>query len=226
MTATTFHSSTAGRPASPRVQTPSAPSSPDLFALEDSGTSAPAAPPALELLAVLQHALKDFEARVALVEANAKEETTLLARLFATRKTALKQELACLRRSEKDLSKRLHDRYQEVVELEEKILPLRIRVFELEETAEASKAKMAGFEERSINREVQPGRVEAELLQQAKRFEEAEAEMTGDDVDVYDAGFEDAFAQVACVHPEMDASPFAVSNRIVNGQIVPRILPL
>ena len=159
------------------------------------------------------------EARVALVEAKAKEETTLLARSFATRETALKQELASLRQSERDLSKRLHDKCLEAIELEAKILPLRIRVIELEEAAEASKAKMERLEERSINREVQLGRVEAELLQQAKRFEEAEAELTGDIVDAYDAGFEDALTQVACVHPEMDASPFATSNRVVNGQI-------
>jgi len=62
---TTSHSSTTGRSTSPRVQTPSAPSSPDLFALEDGGTSAPTTPSALELPAVLQHALKGFEARVA-----------------------------------------------------------------------------------------------------------------------------------------------------------------
>jgi len=69
------------------------------------------------------------------------------------------------------------------------------------------------------------GRVEAKLLQQAKRFEEAEAELTGEAIDAYDVGFEDALAQVACAHPEMDASPFAASNRVVNGRIVPRISP-
>jgi len=69
------------------------------------------------------------------------------------------------------------------------------------------------------------GRVEAELLQQAQRFEEVEAELTGNVVDAYDAGFEDALAQVACVLPEMDASPFASSNRVVNGHIVLRTLP-
>jgi len=56
-------------------------------------------------------------------------------------------------------------------------------------------------------------------------FEEAEAELIGDVIDAYDAGFEDALAQVSCAHPEMDASPFAASNRVVNEQIVPRILP-
>jgi len=66
---------------------------------------------------------------------------------------------------------------------------------------------------------------EAAEASKAKTFEEAEAELIGDVVDAYDAGFEDALAHVACVHPEMDASPFAVSNRVVNGKIVPRILP-
>jgi len=214
--------------------------------LDLGGTSASVTPSALKLPTVLHHALKGFqlgvtvdsdeaaarerlgfnygallaqsnalitrpETRVALVEAKTKEETTLLARSFAARDTALKQELACLRRSEKDLSKQLHAKCKEVVELKARILPLRIQVFELKEAAEASKAKMAGLEKRSINREVQLGEVEAELI--------------GDVVDAYDVGFEDALAQVAYVHPEMDASPFAVSNRVVNGQIVPRILP-
>jgi len=48
------------------------------------------------------------EARVALVEAKTKEETALLARSLAAREAALKQELACLRCFEKDLSKQLH----------------------------------------------------------------------------------------------------------------------
>ena len=257
---TSSHSSTVGRPASSRGQTPSVPLSSNLFALADGGTSVPVAPSAPDLPVVLQHALKGFypemtvdsdetavwerlglnvgallaqsnalitkpEARVALVEAKAKEETALLARSFATREAALKQELTSLRQSEKDLSKRLHDKCQEVVELEAKILPLRIRVIELEEAAEASKAKMALLEEKSINREVRLGHVEVELLQQAKRFEETEAELTEDVVDGYDTGFGDALAQVTCAHPEMDTSPFATSNRVVNGQIVSRLLP-
>ena len=88
-----------------------------------------------------------------------------------------------------------------------------------------SKSKIAGLERRSFNREVQLGQVETELLQQAKRFEETEAELTRDVVNAYDAGFEDALAQVVCVHPEMDTTPFTISNRVANGQIVPRVLP-
>jgi len=112
----------------------------------------------------------------------------------------------------------------EVAELEARILPFRIWVFELEEVAEVSKSKIARLERRFINREVQLGQVEAKLLQQAKRFEETEAELTGNAADAYDTGFEDALAQVVYVHPEMDTTPFAVSNRVANGQIVPRVL--
>jgi len=64
-----------------------------------------------------------------------------------------------------------------------------------------SSPDLFALEEMSTNREVQLGRVEAELLQHAKRFEEAEVELTRDVVDAYDAGFEDALAQVACAHP-------------------------
>ena len=67
--------------------------------------------------------------------------------------------------------------------------------------------------------------MEAELHQQAKRFEEAEAELTGDVLDAYVEGFIDALAQVACTHPRMDITPFTVSNHVENGQIVPRVLP-
>jgi len=104
-------------------------------------------------------------------------------------------------------------------------LPLRIRVFELEEAAVVSKSKIAGLERRSISREVQLDQVEVKLLQQAKRLEEVEAELTGHVLDSYDAGFGDALAQVACAHPGMDTTPFTVSNCVANGQIVPRVLP-
>jgi len=72
---------------------------------------------------------------------------------------------------------------------------------------------------------VQLGRVEGELTQQAKAFKKTEAELIEDDADAYDVGFDDALAQVACVHPEMDTSTFATSNHVVDGQVVPRAPP-
>jgi len=111
---------------------------------------------------------------------------------------------------EKDLAKRLHDKGQEAVQLEAKILPLRARVIEQEDEAEQTKAKMTKLEERATNREVQLGHVEVELTQHAGNFKKAE--MIEDTADAYAAGFEDTLAQVACAHPEMDTSPFATSN--------------
>jgi len=78
---------------------------------------------------------------------------------------------------------------------------------------------MAKLEERATNQALQLGRVEGELAQQAETFKPTEVELIKDAADTYAAGFEDALAQVACVHPEMDISPFATSNRVVEGQL-------
>jgi len=98
-------------------------------------------------------------------------------------------------------------------------------VIELEEKAEETKAKMAKLEERATNQEVQLGRVEGELAQQAEHFKKTKAELIEDAADAYAVRFEDALAQVACVHPEMDTSPFVTSNQVADGQIVARAPP-
>ena len=103
--------------------------------------------------------------QLALVEAKAKEDLALAkekkkdelaqqAQVFATREIALQQELNSLRQSEKDVKKRLFDKGQEYTDLESRVLPLHTRVVELEEEAEATKAKMAKFEEGATNQEV------------------------------------------------------------------------
>jgi len=117
-----------------------------------------------------------------------------------------------------------------------KVVPLRVQVVELQEEAATNKAKIANLEERVVDRVVQLGKVEAELTEkdealekakeeitvQAKDFEKAKAELFDDAAQAYADGFEDALAQVACKDPEMAISPFATTNHIVDGQIVPR----
>jgi len=90
-------------------------------------------------------------------------------------------------------------------------------VIDTEEQAEAAKAKIAILEERATQQEVQLSRVEGELAQQTELFKKTEAELIEDVVDAYGAEFEEALAQVADVHPEMDISPFAASKRVVDG---------
>jgi len=63
------------------------------------------------------------------------------------------------------------------------------------------------------------------MVAQAKGFKKVETELIDDVADAYAAEFEDALAQVVCKHPEMDTSPFATTNHVVEGEIVPRSLP-
>jgi len=65
-------------------------------------------------------------------------------------------------------------------------------------------------------------KAKAELDLQAEAFGKIKTELIDDAADAYAAGFEDALAQVSCKHPEMDVSPFATSNHVVDGQIVSR----
>ena len=60
---------------------------------------------------------------------------------------------------------------------------------------------MAKLEERATQQEVQLGRVKGELAQQVEIFKKTVAELIEDAADAYGVGFEDALAQVACVHP-------------------------
>ena len=133
--------------------------------------------------------------------------------------TPLCSTLSSLRQLEEDTKKLRFDKGQEVVQLESKIFPLRTRVIELEDQTEETKAKMAKLEERATNQEVQIGRVESELAKKT------EAEIIEDAADAYGWGFEDALAQVACVHPELDLTPCTVVMQVVDGQLMLRAHP-
>jgi len=230
------HSSSSGRFVSPRCRTISVSLLPDLGG---TGVSTPLVP---ELPLAFQHAIQGFQKGVTVdpdevaarerlgfnfgallaqfhaLLSRAKSGDSLLARSFVAREATSREELV-------HLSKLLHTKRQEVTTLEARVLSLWVRVFELEEVDEESKAKITGLEQRSTSLEAQLDRAKAEFRQQAKRFEEAEADLTRDVLDAYDEGFKDALAQVACVHPGMDTTPFSLSNLVENGKIVPRVLP-
>jgi len=171
----------------------------------------PSTPPIPELPLALQHFIKGFQQGVIvdLDEAAARERLDFnfgallaqfhallskvesggssLARSFATREATLREEFV-------HFSKLLHAKRQEVTTLEARVLSLRVQVFKLEKAEEESKTKIVGLEQRSTSLEAQLDRVKAEFHQQAKRFEEAETDLTGDVLDAYDWGFKDALA--------------------------------
>ena len=78
--------------------------------------------------------------------AKLEEELSTKTKIFANRETAMYLELASLRQSEEDAKKALHDKGQEMVQLEAKILPLRTHAVELEELVAELKGKMAKLE--------------------------------------------------------------------------------
>ena len=149
-----------------------------------------------------------------------REESTLQAKKSSQRETTLHQELENLRRTEKETKKLLFEKSQEALQAQSKILPLRNEVIELKDKAEEVQAKMAKLEERATQREIQLGQLEGELTHKVELFMQTEEELTNDVVDAYGAGFEDALAQVACVHPGMDLSQFEVTRRVVDRQLV------
>jgi len=81
---------------------------------------------------------------------------------------------------------------------------------------------MAKLEERATPQKVQMGQVEREFAEKIELFKKTEEELTNDVADAYGEGLQDAMAQVACVHPDVDLSPFADSKWVVEGKLVPR----
>ena len=97
-----------------------------------------------------------------------KEQMAKQAQSFFIRETALTQELGVLRKVELEANKRLHDEGQKYTTLLSKGVPLRVEVVELKEEAASNKDKMTNLEERSVEREVHLGKVEAELTRKLK----------------------------------------------------------
>jgi len=79
---------------------------------------------------------------------------------------------------------------------------------------------MARLEERSIQQEKRLGQLEEELARKDELFKQTKKELTNDVVDAYVTRFEDAMAQVACVHPRVDLSQIGLSKKIAGGQLV------
>ena len=72
---------------------------------------------------------------------------------FSQVENALKDKLKSVRQDNKELRKKLHDKLQDVVELESKIVPLREKIAALEEAKKTDAQKMVNLEKRLVERE-------------------------------------------------------------------------
>ncbi len=77
----------------------------------------------------------------------------------------------------KELRKKLHDKLQDVVELRNKIVPLREKIATLEEAKKTDAQKMANLEKRSIERETLLGKVEQDRDKATKELSETATEL-------------------------------------------------
>jgi len=62
--------------------------------------------------------------------------------------------------------------------------------------------------------------LEGELVRKDELFSEIKEELTNDTIGAYSAGFEDAMAQVACLHPGVDLSLTGLTKRVIDGQLI------
>jgi len=79
---------------------------------------------------------------------------------FSRVENALKEELQSVRDDKNELRRKLHDKLQEIIELESKLVPLREKIAKMEEAKKADAQQVANLEKRSIERETLLERVE------------------------------------------------------------------
>ena len=78
----------------------------------------------------------------------------------------------------------------------------------------------AQLKEKSSQLEEQLAKLKEELTRKDELFQQTKEELTNDAAESYAARFEDAIAQVACVHPRVDLSQTALVKKVADGQLV------
>jgi len=96
---------------------------------------------------------------------------------FSRVKNALKDEFQSVRKDNKELRKKLHDKLQDAIELENRLVPLREKIATLEEAKKTDTKNMANLEKRSIERETLLGKVEQDRDKATKELSETATEL-------------------------------------------------
>ena len=96
---------------------------------------------------------------------------------FSWIENALNEELRSLREDKKELRMKLHDKLQDAVELESKIVPMRKQIAELVEARRTDADQMSKLEKRSTERETLLGKVEQDRDKANKELSETATEL-------------------------------------------------
>ncbi|XP_068500662.1 uncharacterized protein [Phaseolus vulgaris] len=132
---------------------------------------------------------------------------------------AMSAELRGARKEASDLRQKLHLLAQEKIELE-KTLRLYAKNDDLCIKVDKLKKELASRDEEMAQQKEELAKLKEELARKDELFQQTKDELTNDVADSYAAGFEDAMAQVACVHPGVDLSQTGLNKTIANGQLV------
>jgi len=186
----------------------------------------------------IDNRLHQEEANTARAQADKLRCDITMQGLEFSRVETLNAELRSLHEDNADLRQRLDAKLQEAVELENRIVSLKVKTSELEKTHETDKAEMATLKERSAKREDLLGQVKTEQDKKSEELskttmelaqvheENSELKKKIDELDldaahVLTSSFGAALEQFACEFPDLDLSKFSVYNEVVDGKIAP-----
>ena len=82
------------------------------------------------------------------------------------------------------------------------------------------RTKVDGLKKELVSRDEEMARQKEKLARKDELFQQTKDELTNDVAYSYAAGFEDAMAQVVCMHPGMDLSQTGLNKTIADGQLV------
>jgi len=157
----------------------------------------------------------------------AASQDTLQIKELTRRETGRILEMAELRKFDQETKKLLFQKSQETLRIYARNTDLRDEVNDLVEKLGSRDAEVVQLEEESTQLKVkltqleeQLAKMREELVRKDEHFLQTKDELTCNAVESYAAGFEDALAQVACVHPGVDLSQTGLTKTIVNGKLV------
>ena len=146
-------------------------------------------------------------------------QDALQAKELKRRETSMILEMAELRKSDQEIKKLLFEKSQETLRIYAKNTDLRAEVDGLKEMLGNRDAEVAQLTEKSIKLEEEMAKMKEELVHKDELFLRTKDELTRDAAESYVVGFEDAMAQVTCVHPGVDLSQTGLTKKIADGQL-------
>jgi len=135
----------------------------------------------------------------------AASQDALLIKELKHRETAIYLEVLDLRKYELATKKLLFEKSQEALGAHAKVLDLWTEVVGLKEEGARLQEKSVKLEEESVQLKKKSSQLEEQLAKLKEKFV---------------AGFEDAIAQVSCVHPGVDLSQTGLAKKVADGQLM------